>query len=71
MVKTYGEYLTEGDEKKLRIKGHKLISSTSGSQGTYYQGRCECGKWSYRGWTDRKRPIHKAHQNHLKDVSRT
>jgi len=51
--------------KRLRIKGHKLITSWGGAKSTYARGTCECGCWTYTGWTERMGTVRIYHQNHL------
>jgi hypothetical protein len=53
---------------KLRINGHKLIRSRSGAQSGYHDGRCECGRWFFRGWTNRARSVLNSHRGHLERI---
>lgn len=50
------------------MKGHKLVRSWSGAQSGYANGRCECGEWVYRGWTDRMGVVIRAHKSHVATV---
>lgn len=47
------------------LKGHKLIRDWTGPASTYANGRCECGHWHSRGWTERMRSVILAHHGHV------
>lgn len=62
--------MTPTDANKVRfkpLKGHKCTYDRSGSEDTYWTGRCECG-WHSWHWTTRKGDIIHAHRRHVDNV---
>lgn len=59
--------LNRAEGVSIAVLGHKLVTDWRGVQSTYAHGRCECGSWSSRGWTERMRSVRIEHQNHLDD----
>ena len=51
------------------MKGHKLIRSWSGPNDAYANGRCACGHWHTKGWTDRMGQVVRAHAGHVRRLN--
>lgn len=56
---------TDGMKRPTQIKGHALQRSWSGSNSGYANGRCECGEWHSKSWTNSMAIVVSSHREHL------
>ena len=56
---------TDGMKRPTQIKGHALQRSWTGSHSGYANGRCECGEWYSKSWTNQMSIVVSSHREHL------